>query len=221
MKQRLFAGLLLSALIVACTQEEDVYPIGASKVKPMSLGQAVLMFMPDAGVKHIDWSYLNKSNNILWLDDTYKFNQSNPDDSLNFRTGLMRINVDGVKSTILKKTVKELAWSVVYQGPGNPNFGIQMIALTPGIDNGDANCFGSTTQNCTFNPINAIAKEGIKIDVVCKSTDVTGSTEVTGLELSAAGKKAIKARMITSGGSGGSSSWIEIYVNDNPSQLCS
>ena len=211
MKKRLLAALLLSTLILACTQQEDVYPASAAKVKPMGVGKAIHMFMPDVGLKHIDWAYLNKSDAIQWLDDTYK---SNPDGTLNFRTGLMRINVDGTKSTILKKTVKELAWSVVYQGPGNPNFGVQEIDLKPGIDDGDANCFGSTTENCTFNPINSMAQAGIRVDVLCKST------EVTGLELSAAGKKTIKARMITSGGSGGSSSWIELYVNGNPSQLC-
>jgi len=204
-------SVLLMILLLSCSKQEGVYPSVAGNLDPIELGQAIFMFIPNEGISHIGWSYLSNSKKIFWLDETYK---TSTNGELNLRTGLLRINVDGIKSTVLKKEVKELAWSVVYEGAGNPNFGVRKIDLKPGIDDGDANCFGSTTENCTFNPINSMAKEGIKVDILCKSS------EATGLNLSAKGKKTIKAKWVTSGGSGGSSSWIELYVNDDPIELC-
>ena len=207
----LLAVISFVLLLASCSKQAEVYPKAASNLKEMELGQAIYMLMPSVSSGHIGWSYLSDSNKVFWLDDTYK---TAPGGDLNFRTGLMRINVEGVKSTILKKVVKELAWSVVYGGPGNPNFGVQEISLSPGVNDGDANCFGSTTENCTFNPINSMVKEGIKVDIQCKSF------ESVGMELTAKGKKTIGAKWVTSGGSGGSSSWIELYVNSSPKNIC-
>lgn len=208
MRLRIFGVGLVVLSLLGCADKEEVYPSAAQKLKPLELGQAIYLFMPNQGMRHIDWSYLSDSKSIVWLDDSYKSG------NVNTRTGILRVNVDGVKSTILKKEVKELAWSVVYVGAGNPNFGVLEIDLKPGVDDGDANCFGSTTQNCTFNPISSMAKAGINVDVLCRSTFTTGYL------LSAKSKEPIRAKLVTSEGSGGASSWLEIYVSNPPQNLC-
>ncbi len=192
-------------------EDSKVYPLAANELSSIELGKAVFMFMPPTGTSNIAWSFQHDNSNIAWLDDTYK---SNYDATGNTRTGLMRINVDGVSPTILKKKKFELAWSVVFRSTANPNFGVQTIELAPGISNGNDECFGSTTENCTFNPLRSLAHANIKVEVLCKSV------ETTGLILSADGKKPIKAKWVTSGGSGGENSLIELLVENVEENIC-
>lgn len=191
----------------------NIYPPSIGKLKSVELGQAVLMFMPPSdGTKLISWAF-QSDNGVVWLDDSYK----SAADGSNYRTGLMRINVDGVKSTILKKEIAELAWSVTYTGSSNPNFGVDTITLEPGIDDGDQ-CFGSITENCTFNPLMSLAKANITVDVLCKTEQVDGT--IVGLSLSENGKKSIQAIWLTSGGSGGQASSIKLLVNQSKNDVC-
>lgn len=197
---------------IAEQKGNNTYPPSAGKLKSIELGQAILMFMPPSETNQIDWSYQSTAG-IIWLDDTY---ESAKDSSSNFRTGFMRINVEGIKSTILKKEVQELAWSVTYEGPINPRFGVDMITLEPGISDGNQ-CFGATTGNCTFNPLMSLAHANIEVNILCKS-EVDGET--VGLMLSAKGKKSIPAVLVTGSGSGGQSSSIALLVNKNADNLC-
>ena len=214
----LFSIFTLVFMTIACTKsEEDVYPAAANKLKNIELGEAIYLLMPDENNGHIEWSYQSNNKIIYWIDDTYK---TNDDSTYSSRDGLMRINVKGVKSTILRKETKELAWSINYSNSiSNPKFGPQEIELKPGIDDGDANCFGSTVDNCTFSPIESLIASNIHFEIICK----TGKTEnwgTTGLLLSAKGKKSVKAKWFTDGGSGGSSSSMYIYIGEEPENLC-
>jgi len=205
-------SVLFSPPADCSSTESNIYPQTANKLESLELGQAILMLIPPAGTNYINWSYESNSDDIEWLDDTYK---SNPAGTHNYRTGLMRINVEGVKSTILRKKKIELAWSVVYNGNSpNPNSGVQTIELKPGTSDGEGICFGSTFENCTFSPLESLARANIKAKVICKDL------ETTGLLLSAKGKKTIKAKWVTSGGAGGESSWLELLVNDEEKNIC-
>jgi len=202
----------------ACTKSDDVYPASANKLKNIELGEAIYMLMPDENIKFIEWSYQSNNKTIHWIDDTYKTSKGN--NTYASRDGLMRINVKSVISTILRKQTKELAWSINYiNSISNPKFGPQEIELKPGVDDGDANCFGSTTDNCTFNPIESLIASNIQFEIICK-TGTTANWGTTGLLLTAKGKKAVKAKWITDGGSGGSSSWMNIYVGEEPKNIC-
>ena len=209
--------LFFASFLDAYARDINVYPASVSKLKNIELGEAIFLLMPDKSTKFIQWSFQSNNDKILWIDDTYKIIESS---NVASRDGLIRINVKGAKSTILNKELKELAWSIEYiNSISNPKFGPQKIILTPGVRDGNGNCFGSTADNCSFSPIKSLQSSNINFDIVCK----TGSTEnwgTTGLLLSAKGKKTVKMKWVTDGGSGGSSSWIEIYVGEQPEDMC-
>jgi hypothetical protein len=192
--------------------EVNVYPSSVKSLNSLELGEVILFLMPPTGMNLVDWGYLSNTK-INWLDDSYK-SIDTPQGVYNSRTGLVRINVMGNKSTILKKQTTELAWSVVYENYGNPKYGVEIITIKPGTEDSDGICFGSTAENCSFNPIKSFGMEKIKYRQICKSS------EKVGFELSAEGKRKIKAAWITSTGSGGSSSWIELYVNSGKEDIC-
>lgn len=192
--------------------DANVYPDSVKKLNSLELGELILFVMPPKDMSFIDWGYLSNSK-ISWLDETYK-STSTPQGTYNSRTGLVRVNVMGNISTILKKQTMELAWSVVYESYSNPKFGVEEISIRPGIDDGNGNCFGSTTDNCSFNPIKSFEFAKITYKQICKSS------EKIGYQLSAEGKKTIKAAWVTSRGSGGSSSWMELYMNPNKNDVC-
>lgn len=212
--------LKISFLIVVLTLTSgqcfaDVYPAKANQLKQVELGQAVLLFMPPQNSQFVDWAF-QANGPVVWLTSSYS---SNGNDAT-YREGLMRITVDGATSTILKHRVHELAWSVRYQGELNPSFGVQSITMEPGIDDGDANCFGAGTTGCSFNPLSSLIKAGVAVKILCQSNDAQNS--ITGLDLSASGKAPTTAQVLTSGGSGGESTEITLFVGDNsaPTNLC-
>lgn len=191
--------------------KKDVYPKAAENLISMELGEAVLMFMPPNNMQFVEWMFQSNSPKINWLDDAYK---TNKEGSYSSRTGLMRVNVDSVKSTILKKNNMELAWSVVLESYGNPKFGPEVITIQPGVVDGDANCFGSTTSNCTFNPFKSLSDANISAIKLCENS------RKVGLRLSAKGKRDVDAVWITDGGSGGENSWLELFILNERKDIC-
>ncbi len=196
-----------------------IYPFSAKNLKSIELGQAILSLMPPIGMESVLWSYQQNSQNIFWIDNHYKSNQGQ-NDTYNSKNGLMRINVKGSKSTIFKNRDLELAWSIVLQKFGDPASGPEAIELKPGINDGDANCFGSKTTNCTFNPLASLVLAGIKAKEICNKEGVSGAK---GYLLKAKDKRPIKLSLITSAGSGGASSWITLYIDssDKKVDICS
>lgn len=208
--QKNIAIVFLLLFSLRCDAAE-VYPKGADKLKLIELGQAVLMLMPRAGSNFYSWS---SGSDIAWITDSI---DSYPDGD-SFRQGLMRINVLGVKSTILKKVPREVAWSVVYRGTKNPNFGVQSVVLEPGVEDGIGNCFGAAASGCTFNPLMSLAYSKITVNVLCVSHRIDGYA--VGASLSAEGKKTVEALWATTGGSGGASTSMTLYVNGNMGDPC-
>ncbi|MEN9596415.1 MAG: hypothetical protein RL236_849 [Pseudomonadota bacterium] len=107
----------------------------------------------------------------------------------------MRINVDGVKSFILRKTKEELAWRVSYSTENMPKFDVESIELSidGGIGDKDADvCFGHLYYNCSFNPEKSMSKAGIDFKKICEKYIV--NTEYIGYELTHKDKRKILAR---------------------------
>jgi hypothetical protein len=101
--------------------------------RSFELGEAILLFMPNKN-ESVNWDYRIDSP-IIWLTEGYtetgnyeKFTEKA------FRKGLMRINVDGIKSTILRKNKEELAWRIQYSTDNEAKFGVESITLS--IDGG-------------------------------------------------------------------------------------
>ena len=119
MKKLLFAVLLLPIVALA----QSVYPTTAQSLKPMELGEAILLLMPDKGANSVKWDH-RAASNIQWLTEGW---QSYEIGTTIFRDGLMRIHVKGKVSTVLKKQKQELAWTVSYSSDENPAFGVSVL----------------------------------------------------------------------------------------------
>jgi len=213
MTKNVFWALAFLAL-VGC-DESGVYPPTAKKLKSLELGEAVRLFMPALDEDHIPWSFRNK--HVIWIDDSYDLSGINPS-----RTGILRINVNGIKSKILKNSMRELVWSVEYIGIQNTNLGVSRIIIKPGLSYnnyyGDTHCFGAGAENCTFNPLKSLINANIDVDVLCTGGPTSG--KIVGLELTAKDKAKTMATWINSYGSGGSTSWLTLYVSSKPRSLC-
>ena len=210
-KFALFSSFIFLLSFGSYCSAGGIYPKAADNLKQMELGDAVYMLMPNKGADFYSWS---SGADIAWITDSI----GSYADGDSYRLGLMRVNVMGVKSTILRKYPEELAWSVIYQGVSNPRFGVQSITLEPGVEDGKANCFGASATSCTFNPLMSLAHAGITVEVLCEADRIDG--KVVGVALSARGKRTIQASWSTSGGSGGSSTSMTLFLSDKDQGLC-
>ena len=86
-----------------------VYPSSVEKLPTVELGQAVLLFIPGKGSgDFVNWDLLSEGP-IEWLDEGYVRNDKDLQSKRAYlRRGLMRINILGKKSTVLKK--ESLNW---------------------------------------------------------------------------------------------------------------
>ena len=196
---------------LSASRDSDIYPLSAKKLKPIELGQAILMLMPPVNMDSVNWTYQQNSPDIVWTDKGFKSNQGS-NNIYNSKNGLMRITVNGEKSTIFKNKDLELAWSIVLQKFGDPANGPETIEIEPGIEDGDANCFGSDTNNCAFNPLESLFMANIKIKEICENKTLIQES-IKGYLLQAKGKRSIRLLWETGYGSGGSSSTITLFID--------
>lgn len=212
MKKYLFAILL--AIFTHTSHAEFVYPISAKKLKPMELGEAILLFMPDESLKNIYWDYRANDKNILWNTDGFKQEKLWNGEIQSFREGFIRIHVLGKKSSVLKKNKHELVWTVRYTTQINPKLGIKAISIAPGLT--DEQCFGSLYEGCAFDIEDSLIKTGISVKKVCKERGA--GFQILGYEISYPKRKRMFVRWNYNEGSGGSNANIELYTHSD--NLC-
>jgi hypothetical protein len=74
--------------------------------RSFELGEAILLFMPDKNMESVNWDFRSDAP-AIWLTDAYTTTGDyGKGAEVAFRKGLIRINVDGIQSTILKKQKK-------------------------------------------------------------------------------------------------------------------
>lgn len=191
-----------------------IYPSSVEKLPSVELGQAVLLLIPEKGSDDfVGWDLLSEGP-IEWLDEGYVPNAKDMQSKRAYlRRGLMRINILGKKSTVLKKRKQELAWQVTYSNWGNPAFGVDLITLEPGTS--DQICFFSNTDGCALDPIPSLKASGFSVKRICAP-----SAYKTGYKLSHAKRKTIYANIIHHSGSGGISVYITLWVKGGESEVC-
>jgi hypothetical protein len=128
----------------------------------------------------------------------------------------MRIRVDGKKTTVLKKTLKELAWSIIYSNNGNPGFGAIFITIVPWSEG--VECFGSTYSGCDFDPIKSFQASGISTTKICES-HIAGF-RVRGFKLTHPKKSSVLARITDNYGSGGATTDLELDFWSDKKNFC-
>jgi hypothetical protein len=190
---------------------QDVYPVELQGTRPFELGELVLLLMPDSGVRPVGWDFRAESP-ILWRTVGYETVQRKGA-SLYIRNGIVRAHIQGKKSTVLRQRVVELGWGVKYSSTINPNFGPQEITIEPGPPREP--CFGSTYTGCDFEePLSSLAQAGIAATKLCGKRG-TGDI-VSAFSLTHAGRRPTVMVWETSGGSGGSSAWLTLKLNETP-----
>ncbi len=190
-------------------KEMAISPTSLPNFRSFELGEAVLFLMPLPGYP-IGWNWLSNSSNIVWLDNGYVESQ---DES--FRRGAIRVNVLGVRSTILEQKLEELPWMVTLHTKGVAKFGPQEIRLKPGLET----CFGSLFTGCDFETKPSLQKAGIEVYEVCrKSIDNSNYTQV--YKLVAPGKALVFLSESRGAGSGGASAALALLLNTTKEQAC-
>jgi hypothetical protein len=194
---------------------QDVYPAELRDTKSLELGQLVLLLMPDSGSQYIGWDYRVNSP-ILW--QTSGFNEFPMGGAE--RVGLVRVNIQGSTATVLRQRVEELGWSVIYSTNKPAKFGPREIDIRPGTPTGDGQCFGTNFDGCDFKePTASLLSAGIQVKKLCAKQ--WGAEGISVFLLAHSDRKPTILVWQTSGGSGGSSSWLTLKLNDEPgSNLC-
>jgi hypothetical protein len=190
---------------------QDVYPTELQGTRPLELGELVLLLMPDSGVKSVGWDFRAESP-ILWRTAGYETIQKKGA-SLYTRNGIVRVHIQGKKSTVLRQRVVELGWGVTYSSTFNPNFGPEEINISPGPPR--EGCFGATYTGCDFEePLSSLAHAGIAATKICGKHDM--GEMVSAFALTHAGRRPTVMVWQASGGSGGSSAWLILKLNETP-----
>ena len=184
------------------------FPTSLEGSPSLELGQLVLMLMPAPGVSQIPWDHQANSA-IVWRSSGYEDSPAGAEVTTS-RNGLVRVNVEGVVSTVLHKRKEEMAWTVKYTSKSNPKFGVERIEISPGLI--EEPCFGSTYSGCSFDPPSrSLADAGIKATELCKATGI--GERGTLYRVEHADRQTMLLLWSTGGGSGGESSSIDLLVD--------
>jgi hypothetical protein len=203
-----------TATLVCAQITQGVIPKELQGRKQFELGELVLFLMPNSGERSVGWDFRADSP-ILWKTAGYETTPRKDGTSSYTRVGIVRVHVLGKKSTVLRQRVTELGWSVTYSNTSNPNFGPQEIQVEPGGWWAGGPCFGSTYSGCDFEePIGSLSHAGIIAINLCSKEEIGG--RVSAFVLSHAGRRQTVMVWQTSGGSGGSSAWITLKLDERP-----
>lgn len=206
--------VMLIFLVAGCQQEKSqmpVYPPLLSKAPNIELGEAVKFLIPDAGIG-IYWDWRSNDGKILWLDNGFVEQRG-----VTTRKGLMRINVLGVHSTVLREVKEELGWYVEMSTRDPAKFGPTKIMLEAGLGPGKQ-CFGSTNDGCDFETLPSLKKAGLDAQLLCAEDKL--QENIKGYRINAPGKKETLLLEQNGWGSGGRSTSIYILLKASPSKLC-
>jgi hypothetical protein len=189
--------------------EPDQSPKGTTN--SVELGKVILHLMPEKE-QSVDWDFRSESNMINWTDSAMRTFLAQNGNSSTQRSGLIRIDVMGVHSTVLKKRKEELPWEVTFSSDENPKFGPKLISLEP------KDCFGQLHTGCTFAVTESLSSAGISWEKVCEYTDLR--SQYQGYLLRYPSRADTHLKVTDSGGSGGTSTTLEIQVTKDLKTLC-
>ncbi|HBD0057087.1 TPA: hypothetical protein KFT63_003428 [Escherichia coli] len=198
MKRLILLSVMVATLPPYAISAEDISPESLSGKPSSELGDFVYSAMPDAG-HGLSWDWQSNSD-IVWADGV-----TQTASGMSLRTGFARINVMGVKSTVLEKGKKELGWEVSLGTSMPAKFGPEYISMAP------SKCGGYLNENCTFNPASSLTKRGIEFHKICST--IAGGPNTTDVYIVRVAKKeSMLMTWVNSAGSSASSSWLELRM---------
>ena len=189
-----------------------VYPRVAGAVAPNKLPDLIYKLLPPVGAENFSWSD-RLDNSIVWIT-----NGLQRDGNFSSRIGLTRVRVSNSTSTVLRKSLEELAWSVALEATGNIRGGADHIRVGPGMPDGDDQCFGALYSGCDFLVDDVTNQNRYKASFVCSEGSTDSGTSV--YRITSPDKQPMLLYYQVSGGSGGSSSSFELHFDRDASRLC-
>jgi hypothetical protein len=190
-----------------------VHPRAAQDLPSIELAELVATAMPPNGFEKLGWDHLSTSKNIHWQT----VGTATAPGEKTIRIGLARVTVAGMRSTVLRQAREELAWTLTLGTDASAKFGPKWITIEPGFDPGNQ-CFGTLYDGCTFTSAQALSTPKLKSRPICQFSDGTDQTEV--FLITAEGRQPSVLVHVTSGGSGGLSSFLEVRSFSEQEALC-
>jgi len=189
--------------------------ISAIKDLPVvELADLIVDVLPAEGFNNLGWDYMVNDPIISWQTNGAESTEA----GMVMRVGLARVRVAGVSAEVLRRTWRELPWSVTLSTTGNEKFGPKSIEIEPGGPDPADICFGSMSRGCAFTPAEALASSKLSHELVCTSSEPGGV--ITAYSVSALGKQPSLLVYHRAEGSGGTSNWIEIRPLSDRPEVC-
>jgi len=177
-----------------------VYPRAISDLPPVNLPDLVFAAMAPKGANPLRWDHMTGAR-VRWLTDGYETRE----DGLSHRHGLARVRFGGRKSTVLRQSPEELAWTVTLSTSDMAKFGPTAIELSPGA--GERPCFGDLYDGCDFDVATVLAGP-FRSRRICRQGGEANYVDI--YWLTAPGKEPARLSFSMTCGSGGCSNGIEI-----------
>lgn len=182
----------------------NVYPPEASNLKSIEFGQLVKSYMPNT-TSRSPWSFQTNNNNIYW-NSSLEWNNYVKKYQ---KSGNIRINFDGFTlkaSPYNTKTLSEAAWGITYSGNNKNNVDSIYIshATTAGMN--------SIKDNQRLTPFKSLINQNITYKPIC-FYKMIGANYSIAYELTAPNKRSLYLVQGLSEGSGGLSTYYELYLN--------
>lgn len=183
----------------------DVYPKQANSLKSYEFGQFVKDYMPNANAPKA-WSFNTNDSKIIW-DKGIERNEYTKQFQKN---GYIRINFDNYslqESSYNNPNSKaEAAWGISYYGDNTKNVD------TISINHSEAAGMLSISENGKVKPFHSLIKNAIVYKPVCLYKMFGGNYSIA-YELSSPDKKNIYLLETNSEGSGGLSTFYDLFDN--------
>ncbi|USX08239.1 hypothetical protein [Paraburkholderia fungorum] len=221
--KRVFASICVCTALIAhaatAAPTTGIYPESLQGTASFELGSVILALMPSPNQQQIGWDWQADSP-IQWQNG-YTLN---PGATRSYRNGVLRINVMGDVSTVLRQRTDELGWTVTLYTDAPPKFGPDSISFEPGLTGRDA-CFGTLYDGCDFNPLPSLQHAKINARLLCQF-DESGRPNPSNANftrtyrVSAEGKAPTLMQWQRSSGSGGSTSTVTLLLKATPAQAC-
>lgn len=189
-----------------------VYPATAAGLSPIEVADVIVMELPPQGATQLNWTHM-LSGPVAWSSNGYDRTET----GLLMRNGWFRGRIKGRMPTVVRQQQEELAWRVTLESDTNPNFGPQRVFMQPGGEGDDA-CFGSLNQSCAFTAQDILFGSSLSSELVCESGHEVEGRKTYRVRTSDGRAGAVS--FVSSGGSGGVSSWIEIDLWRDAAQVC-
>lgn len=182
------------------TPEMQSFPI-------YEIGELIQQLMLDQAQSHYGWEHLANDAHIQWTTEGYdEQRDATGYQSITQRDGLVRVHILGERVGDLRDRHYETPWKLHYEG-GAAKFGVKQIDLEP---SGDFKTFPD--------PLASLKKQKIKANVIC-SQKFAGE-EIKAYQLQAKNKHDLFLVDRTSTGSGGSTRWLSLYLDDQSTEWC-